>query len=347
MVNIYIDSNVIPELKRGDHSTLLSLNKKPEKYRLLYSTSHISDLLVGDNGSERNRQLIDSDLDYISQLTFDNCIYLQNSEVVICNKSPHKLYEDSIKDRIEFDTDDFCKLLLKDYEIGTLEHDILEQRFKSPLTAETIKVLRNPVSAALLRKHYPGLTTKSTRGDLLNKGWQQYKKFMQADEYKHHRNDLQASLNLRPNQFSTKEPFNEIDKIYEDMFNAINNEFERPRMSNEHAPTWFNEIVSNYLTLDMHGYHQDKIRVDVKNNDTMRNMVDDGFHAAFASQCDFYITNDKKTTFKTQAVYNKLSILTKIYTAHEFEECYAQSLINSGYSSWKTRVMTWLKPWRS
>jgi len=50
----------------------------------------------------------------------------------------------------------------------------------------------------------------------------------------------------------------------------------------------------------------------------MRNTVDDGFHAAFASTCDFYLTSDSRSANKAKAVYEKLNLNTRIWSPGEF-----------------------------
>lgn len=342
MINIYVDSNIIPGLKKGEYPPLSTLMKSPQQYSFIYSTSHINDLLVGDDGSQRNKDLINSDLEFISKLTNNRCAELLYSEVIISERDPIELYEDALEERFEFDTDDFCGLMLKDHEEGSFEYEKLTQYLRSAIPKETKNILKRRDTAAAILKHYPGLTVNSTMGDLLNIGWMQYRKFMQADEYKKHRDDLQQQLKLRPNQFSAKEPFQAIDAVYQEMFDKMGNTFQLPRIPDKNAPKWYNDIIDSYLKLDMHGYYQDKIKVDAKNRATMRNMIHDGFHAAFASLCDYYITNDSKTIEKTRAVYNKLEIQTIVFNPREFEVHYNENLISRWPSRWINKIKAWL-----
>lgn len=94
----------------------------------------------------------------------------------------------------------------------------------------------------------------------------------------------------------------------------------------KNAPEWFDDIMNEYLYLDMHGYKSDKVKVSEKEKNTFTNTTDDASHSAFASICSFYLTNDDKNYHKTKAVYKKLSIETKVLKPAEFIEYYNEYL---------------------
>src|ERR1700689_2270175 len=76
----------------------------------------------------------------------------------------------------------------------------------------------------------------------------------------------------------------------------------------------------------MAGFQEDKI--DISKNDTFKNTIEDSNHAAFASQCDFYITNDKRNLNKTKQVYQSMGINTIVFTPAELFE-FLTNYINS------------------
>lgn len=326
MIKLYIDLNVIPSLKTGANRKLCLLKELKDTFSVIYSTSHISDLIVGDDGSEKRKELIYSDLDYIYDLTDGNCAYIELGEVTISERSPIDLYEERLNEREIFDTDDLCGVLKSHVQQGTDAYDALIGCLNSPLPVGILEALSESESAAFVNNILPGITKESTLADLINRGWQRYRKLTETDAYKSFRDDFQGRLSIKPNQFITKEPFKSIEDIHASLFKEFAPIMNPSGMKSDHGPQWFADITNNYLTLDMHGYRQDKIKVTEKNNDTMRNTIDDGFHAAFASLCDYYITNDERTIYKTKAVYNKLGILTTVYKPQEFEDHFAELL---------------------
>lgn len=81
----------------------------------------------------------------------------------------------------------------------------------------------------------------------------------------------------------------------------------------------------------MHGYQEDKVRIDKGRKETFQNTTEDSFHAAFASTCDFYLVNDKKAFNKTSKVYDELEINTWVQKPIEFIEHYRKYLSNRDY----------------
>ena len=76
----------------------------------------------------------------------------------------------------------------------------------------------------------------------------------------------------------------------------------------------------------MHGYQEDKVNINKGRKETFKNTTEDASHAAFASTCNFYIINDKKSYKKTIQVYDKLQINTIVFKPEEFVEHYKRFL---------------------
>ncbi len=72
----------------------------------------------------------------------------------------------------------------------------------------------------------------------------------------------------------------------------------------------------------MHGFKADKVKVTDKEKNTFKNTTEDASHSAFASRCEFYITNDDKNYHKTKAVFKKLGIYTIVLKPNEFIQYY-------------------------
>ena len=68
----------------------------------------------------------------------------------------------------------------------------------------------------------------------------------------------------------------------------------------------------------MHGYQEDNVNTSKGRKETFKNTTEDAFHCAFASTCNFYVINDKKSYKKTKQVYEKLQINTLVFKPEEF-----------------------------
>lgn len=319
MFKIYLDWNVMSQLKQGNHVELLDMLSNKELYQIVYSTSHISDILVSYDGTEKQNHYIHKDLDYIEKLTGGICIYNQNANIVIGYNNPKAMFEYRIETKMSSFEGDYFDKLLKDAEPGSEHYEAIIQWRDSPIPKVISDALIDPQKGELMRLEYPGLQENPTMGNLINIGVKKQKALMTTDSYGQLRTSLQSSLGLKPNAlFDQINPFERLHKLHSKL------NLSWPQSPNNHSPIWFQQITNNYMALDMHGYQQDRVKVSHKGrNETMRNTLEDGFHAGFATLCDYYITNDGKAYKKTKAVYEKLKINTKVYTPNEFVERYS------------------------
>ncbi|MEO6520537.1 MAG: hypothetical protein ABIN91_02595 [Mucilaginibacter sp.] len=70
-----------------------------------------------------------------------------------------------------------------------------------------------------------------------------------------------------------------------------------------------------YAMLDAFGISKDKLTA--KNE--LSNMRNDGMHSYFASYCDYFVTDDKTTILKSNAMYGLSEVKTKVVTVDEFK----------------------------
>ncbi|CAA0248608.1 conserved hypothetical protein [Tenacibaculum maritimum] len=328
MIKVYLDWNVLSGMKRGAFSEFRTIISDKEKFLTPYSTSHIGDILASHSEDNKQKNIIQEDLEYISLVTEDNCFYNSGEEVYLGFKNPQKLYKDRIN------TSDIFNDFSIDNLFAPLEEDdflspfvnILKELLKSiPLEKGFKDAFNDPKSSKEMDKIFPGL-----KDDLSFEGWFKYfgnlyNRMNETDDYKILRDSVQK-IGISSGHFNENEdPFDIIEKAYKKL--GINNPHEfKSQDLNKNAPDWFNEISNEYIMLDMHGYKQDKIKVTDKKKNTFKNLTEDSFHSAFASRCDFYITNDKRNIKKTKAVYSKLNIKTLVLTPSEFIDYYKEFL---------------------
>ncbi|MEO6850870.1 MAG: hypothetical protein ABI203_10080 [Mucilaginibacter sp.] len=323
MIRLYLDWNVMAQMKNGQHSELFEIISNEYKFIKIFSTAHIGDIHAGYSGTVENEQQIKSDLEFLSQITDDLCIYNNGKNIAIEPYSPFSLFEQQkvpLRQSEPFNLDEFAdnpQLAAKASEYNQL--------LNRPLDGVLKEALDNPVTAAGMKQFYPGLRSDMTYGDMIRISMERFKSMNEGETYKTMRDMLQKGLKLqRDRLFDDQQPFQTIESIYKVLpITASDRPFERLM---ENVPEWFSRIANMYIQLDMHGYQEDKVSVGKGRRQTFKNLTNDAFHAAFASSCDFYITNDKKAYKKTKQVYERQQVNTLVLKPEEFVKHYHEFL---------------------
>lgn len=324
MIKIYLDWGVISSIKQSNNADLVRILFQKKQFFIIYSTSHISDILVSNNGTEQQNTLIEEDLSYITLLTDNFCAHTQDDKVVISQLDPKILFEERLWQAEAFSGNGLFDFLLKEFEPDSDQYKALKNYLDSPIPYEITQAFNNPLIADQMRFRYPGLEENPTLENLINIGWKQVRALNETEAYGELRKTLQQGLGInRDKIFADEDPFTFIDKIYGKLEERIGFSLKQSSEVNSNSPKWFQNITENYIKLDMHGYQEDKIKaVGDSRKQTMRNTIDDGFHAAFSSMCDFYIVDDKKSKVKSKEVFKKLNLNTKVLSSGEFIEHY-------------------------
>ncbi|MBL4677655.1 MAG: hypothetical protein JKY70_15855 [Mucilaginibacter sp.] len=327
MIKVYIDWSVMSQMKQGKFPELERAISNKKQFMLYYSTSHITDVLASYDESVRQSELIASDLTYIGEITSESCAYNSDGNIQIRGYNPKALFEQQLDFTQLMDSQTLSNIIANQAVHDSLNQTLLDDYLTQPMPQVVIQAFQNVKSREAMQQLYPTLNEHSTLGDLLNAGWQQVKNFMNTDAYKTLRNNVQHPLGIKPNQlYENKDPFKEIKRRYSKLEKETDFKLQVHMMPIHIAPQWFQDISNDYMILDMHGFQEDNIRVSHKSKSTMRNTLDDGYHAAFASMGDIYITNDTRSLRKVREVYKKLNINTMVYSPSEFIEYYSDYL---------------------
>ncbi|MGJ1323147.1 hypothetical protein ACR780_10675 [Sphingobacterium faecium] len=319
MIKVYVDWNVMSQLKNGLFPELYVILQNQDKFYLTYSTAHIGDIANSNQGQE-NFQNIKSDLNFITELTNNRCVFNTGQEIIIENRSPHEIYQERVQvpdfnitntlNAILDELDDEHKEILKPM-IKIIQDQSIDPVFKNSF--------ENPETTEAMRKFLPDLENNYTFQGLLNSISTMFTKLNTSEDFKNLRNIVQSGLSInRDKIFATGDPYNIITQAYSKM--GVN--MPEIKFMDNVAPEWYNKINWEYINLDMHGYQEDNINVSKGRKETFKNTSEDAAHAAFASMFDFYITNDKKNYNKTQKVFEKLEIDTLVMKPMEFIEYY-------------------------
>lgn len=326
MIKVYFDWNVLSQLKNGKHSELKEIIFNNEKLFIPFSTSHIGDIFSSYKETETQKDYIESDLNFISELTDNKCLVNTGNDVVLDFRSPKELFEQRIEEKDLF-TDLSLDGLMNIFEQDDLTKSIgksLINLLRSIPLEETFKqAFENPESAEQMDKMFPGLKENPTLEGFFKSFGKMNLNLNESDGYRELRKTIQSGMGInRDRIFNSKDPYKIIDEKYKK--NGSNpNQFVD---NSKNGPEWFNRITNEYLLLDMHGYQEDNVNIKKGRKETFKNTTEDAFHAAFASTCNFYVTNDNRSYNKTKLIYEKLGINTMVLKPSEFLEYYQKFL---------------------
>ena len=319
-------------MKNGQHTELKEILENDNLFLKFYSTSHITDIFSSFKETDEQRKLIDSDLDFISQITKNKCLYNStDGKVIAGDYDPKELFQERVEQKGLFNdiSIDGLSELFNSSEVGKeLGIPIMESLKNIPLDPSFKAAFEKPESKEMMNRLFPGL-----KDNLTMEGWFNYfnkmlKGLNDGEDYKELRNIIQESTNLnRDKIFNISDPYSFLDKHYK----KFGGERKTPLLESKHSPKWFDEISNEYIQLDMHGYQEDKVKINKGRKETFQNTTEDSFHAAFASTCDFYLLNDKKAFNKTSKVYDELKINTWVQKPKEFIDHYNKFLSSRDY----------------
>lgn len=325
MIKIYLDWNVMNGMKNGHLNSFKDIIINKNKFLLIYSTSHVGDIFTSvKNHSAEEHEMIREDLDYIKILTENLCIFNSKNQIVIDYYDPGELLDQRIEEAPMFKNlsiDSFFPSFEDQPLLNNLADKYKDLIASIPLDPSIKKSYDNPESAKLMDNMFPGLKDDFTMSGLFKCFGQMLQKLNEEEGYKELRKAAQK-VGVNSSHFNeNKNPYDVIKDAYKKIGVENFNIDELVNSSNV-APKWFNEITNEYIILDMHGYKSDKVKVNTKEKKTFKNTTEDAFHTAFASKCEFYITNDERNLNKARAVYEKLEINTTVLNTNEFVAYY-------------------------
>lgn len=309
MIKIYFDWNVLSQMKNGKHTELKELVLNNENLLIPFSTSHINDISSSFKKTPKQQEYINSDLEFISSITNEYCLFNNGKGIVLDHYPPKELFEQNISDKNTLN-DISIDGLLKNFEDDELTKSLIKPMFdllKSIPIEESFKqAFETPESSEVMEKMFPGLKENPTIDGFFKSFSKMNFNLNELDGYKDLRKTVQSGTGInRDKIFDTENPFEFIQKTYDKL--GFNPENFYPEYKN--APKWFDNITNTYLKLDMHGYQEDTVNIKKGRKETFKNTTDDAFHAAFASTCNIYVVNDNRSYKKTKKVFEELKMV--------------------------------------
>ncbi len=302
MIRLYFDSNVINGIHSNDFPELHDfLMQNRDKFLIPFSPAHVSDK---EPSKEVKEELFWKDLDFITDFTDSKFIQFDKSENTTKPfiASSREVYE-SIEENQHFAKDfDSLDKILSYLQKCSEEADRIDlfEKIESILNREAINVG--------LSESFKGETYKDKLDGALD-----YIFSIQSNPSKYKESDklvkegiclpsrinsIEENVLVEINDYlANNTPFTSIHEL-------INAGLNTDEISH------YSYFISAYLTLNLIGYHSDKI--DVKRNKGLKNHLQDAIHSFYGGNCDYFITKDKKLIAKTKVLFELFGIKTKI-----------------------------------
>lgn len=331
-MKLYIDWNVLNGIKNGHFQELEKIIRQTDKFLIVYSTAHISDI-ASSYSEEKENPDIQLDLEFLAEITNCLCVFNDGKDIILQQNEPFHIFESEIESKNLTDHFTFDKIfsILDDNEINSKMIAPLKTLLKSfPIDAVFKDAFENAQSSELMNSMFPGFKNNPTYEGLFNSMGKMFKNLNENEGYK----DLKVPFkHLNINQGKLTDPDrNPFDVLGIEESPLQKDYYEKGK----YAPIWFDDITSAYINLDMHGFHSDEVKVTETKKKTFKNTTQDSFHTAFSTICDFYITNDKKNYQKAKAIFKEKNIFTHVLKADEFINFYKENLEEVDFiSSWK------------
>jgi hypothetical protein len=116
MIKVYLDWNVMAQMKSGYQNDLLKVLSNKDKFLIPYSTSHIGDILSSYSEDIEQKKRIEKDLEFITSITDNLCLSNNGKQVILDKSDPKALFQQRVDDK-DFMTDFSLVLLYEDRNI--------------------------------------------------------------------------------------------------------------------------------------------------------------------------------------------------------------------------------------
>lgn len=314
MIRIYLDWNVISNLKKTEFQDINNFIKKhKDKLLFPYSPAHFNDLM---KSYSPDNEFFKIDLETLDYLSGKHLIRWEENGVKPLFGAPKEYFENEKDKEDIFSLMDIDKIF-NDLNATTNEIGLgnFGEIIKGLYQLQPSGIDITPENEKVIKNMFPNLKSNSSMWDFMKDMGQFSKNLLQdRDYYKDFRKTLkEQGLKLEPNHgnWTYDEVITNIDNFldsydakmtYLDYVKTVFKFRDKPMTDYEFYTT-------AYLMLDMIGYKSDKLP---KTSDNMQNIQTDGEHSFYGAHCDFFVTMDKKLRIKSKVLYKEFNVPTKI-----------------------------------
>jgi hypothetical protein len=320
MIRIYLDWNVISNLKRPENKELKKFIDKHKDFFLFpYSPAHFKDLMKSFSPDNVH---FEKDLETLEYLSGKHLIMWGDNGTEPLFGTPQEYFEGEKDKEDNLQLFDIKKIFNNLKEVtGSNELDQIGEVMKGLYKLQPAGIQVTDENREMLQKIFPKITSDSSMWDLTKDVGQFIQNLLNnGDFYKDYRKAIsEKGFKLDPNSgnWSEEEVINKIDNYLKDLGVEMDFlEFVESSFKHREKPAnRFEFFTTAYLMLDMIGYKSDKLP---KPTDNMQNISTDGEHAFYGAHCDFFIVGDKKLKIKSNVLYKKFNIPTQILAPSQF-----------------------------
>lgn len=324
MIRIYLDWNVVSNLKKPAYSELLEfITENKNCFQFIYTPAHFHDLM---KSYSLDNQYFEEDLktlEFLAERHFMMWHYKKGLRILLgtpseyfkddANQMPNRVI-DGLEDldQIYDELDEHSKEL----GLGKIG-SIAKKMFK--LMPSGVEI--NDQNRDQLKKLFPDLKENSSFWDLMKTSLPATKKLLlNKDQYKELRSDgFKAGLKLPAEAGNWKhdEVIKNINQHLKNFEGIEMTFFEQVEKSFEHRKDG-NNINSfyqtAYLMLDTYGYKTDKLK---KPTDNLLNSTNDAEHSFYGLYCDYFVAEDKNLVARSKVLYHSFKVDTKVLKPKE------------------------------
>jgi len=321
MIRIYLDWNVVSNLKKSENKDLKEFIDKHKEYLLFpYSPAHFNDLM---KSCSPDNPYFNQDLEMLQYLSDKHLISWEGKRTKPLFCTPKEYFEGE-----KNNSEDVFELMNMENLFSELDKISGDAGFiklgtimKSLCKLQPAGIEVNDKNREMLQKMFPNISSNSSMWDLMTDILPFAKKFLQDKEYyKDFRQSIGEQgfkLEASAGNWDEQEVIDNIDTFLKDKGTNITFiEYIEATFKHRKEPVNRYEFFTTaYLMLDIMGYKADRLP---KPTDNMQNIQTDGEHSFYAAHCDFFVVGDKKLRIKSKVLYNKFNIPTMVIQPNEF-----------------------------
>ena len=318
MIRIYLDWNVISNLKRPEFKEILDFISKHKEYlQFPYSPAHLSDLM---KSYTPDNELFYTDLDMLQYLAETHLLRWENGATKPLLGTPKEYFESTKDNKDNSDLFDFDKVFKTlDDSAASLGLGEISGLMKSILEVPS-GIDINEENRDILEKMFPNLPANSTVWDLIKEIGPFSKKLLEDGAYYKNFRKIMVGQGFKLEANSGNWSYDTVIKNIDAFLIKFGTEmtyldYIESRFKNRKEPiTHYEYYTTAYLLLDLVGYKVDKLP---KPSDNLGNIRADGEHSFYAAHCDYFVAIDKKLRIKSKVLYNEFKVSTKIIEPEE------------------------------
>jgi len=329
-IKIYLDWNIITNLIDPDRiadtltkNTFLLLKKLlshiTDRIIIPYSNAHLNDLIHSYQKGERKR--VEESLAFLSKLTGDVCLsQYWNEEFAKWHiREPSEFFYSILGDEPNaFDNWETFEESLKDVGI-----DKVFNMFKFiPHGMDFIQIEKhNPFFASLFPRAQEEDSMYAVIQDI-------YGLFLKISNnptvYNELKKMFREGIQIDPNIGNFNNVIEQLDGyLPKTMLNKSFTELYEMNKGKQSKNKYYDKLIGLYMQLDFVGYKSEKLTP----KNAYDNLFNDALHCFYAAHCDVYLTNDRKHSKKTLAIFKSENISTQVLTTTEFLDFISENSI--------------------